>query len=601
MSFIKGLLFSALLAPVWAGPQLRAAEFEVLDRFSVDGYSVLRGSADIPGGGFSVGGSTFVVQYGKVGIGTAAPGAILHISSAGAASTQDFVRVSTGIPAGSDVFVIKGSGSIGIGTANPAANLEVAGEVKIGYAASTCSSAIAGTLRWYDGHMSVCNGSAWRQLDNQPPPTLTSITPASGLYTLQTAITISGTGFNLGLELLIGGAAATDIAVSATLITAKTPVGSVGTKDVKITNPDGQYVAGAFTYNPLPTVASVSPASGQTARTTNITLAGTGFLSGAGVTVGGVTATVNTVSATQITAIAPAIASSGAKNVTVTNPDTGAATLTGGFTCVPFAAGGSETDSGLYHIHTFNSGSTFTANFAGNVEVLVVAGGGGAGSFGGGGGAGGVIYNSAYPVTTAAPYTVTVGDGGNGYTTSDTGTPGWNGANSVFASLTAIGGGGGGSRGAAPVHASNPGSVGGSGGGASVGNTGSASAGAAGTPGQGNNGGAGHIQPAHTDGGGGGAGGVGGDATATTSGNGGVGLAYSISGTSTYYGGGGGGGGYTDVTAAGTGGAGGGGNGVTTGIGGNGAANTGGGGGGSGYQTAGGKGGSGIVIIRYLR
>ena len=63
-----------------AGVVSFAAEFEVLDRFSVDGYSVFRGSADIPGGLFSVGTSTFVVKNGNVGIATANPAQKLEVS-----------------------------------------------------------------------------------------------------------------------------------------------------------------------------------------------------------------------------------------------------------------------------------------------------------------------------------------------------------------------------------------------------------------------------------------------------------------------------------------------------------------------------------------
>ena len=74
MSFTRRYLFSALLAPLFWGALVHAAEFEVLDRFSVDGYAVLRGSADISGGGFTVGGSAFVVKSGNIGIGTTAPG-----------------------------------------------------------------------------------------------------------------------------------------------------------------------------------------------------------------------------------------------------------------------------------------------------------------------------------------------------------------------------------------------------------------------------------------------------------------------------------------------------------------------------------------------
>jgi hypothetical protein len=207
------------------------------------------------------------------------------------------------------------------------------------------------------------------------------------------------------------------------------------------------------------------------------------------------------------------------------------------------------------------------------VEVLVVAGGGGCGGHGGGGGAGGLIYNSAYQITNASAITVTVGGGGAG-----TGGPanGANGSNSVFGSLTAIGGGGG-------AYA-NPGSDGGSGGGGGFGG----SAGGLGTAGQGNNGGKGDGSTNLPGGGGGGAGQVGGNNVGTTSGKGGDGLAFSISGTSTYYAGGGGGGGFPN-NDPGAGGLGGGGTAY-----GNGTANTGGGGG-----AGAGSGGSGIIIVRY--
>ena len=591
-----------VLAPVFPGPMLNAAEFEVLDRFSVDGYTVLRGSADIPGGSFSVGGSTFAVKDGKVGIGITNPSYKLHIagdiginqpSAFKFANGQEIrdnggggLAITSGLSinntvAGGGYYTING-GNVGIGTTSPAADLEVAGGIKVGTVTATCTSAIAGTLRWYDGHMSVCNGANWRQLDNQPPPTITSITPASGLYSGGTAITVIGTGFNLSLELSIGGVTATNIvSAGSTQITATTPSGTAGARELKITNSDGQYITGTFTYNPLPVISTVSPATGQTAKTTNITINGTGFLAGALVTIGGVTAAVDTVSVTQITATAPAIGTSGAKNVIVTNSDTGSVTLTNGFTYAVFAAGGAESDSGLYRVHTFNSGGTFTANFAGTVEALVVAGGGGGAGGAGGGGAGGLIYQSAH-VVAAGGYSITVGNGGAGAGWPSNGT---NGSNSTFDTLTAIGGGGG-------SHGGD-GLSGGSGGGGGYGGIG-------GTGSQGYGGGSGiAVGEGYPGGGGGGAGGPGASASGQNAGNGGVGLQY----WGNWYAGGGGGSTRTSATS-GTGGLGGGGNGTTGGSGIAGTANTGGGGGagattGSGYN--GGNGGSGIVIIRYLK
>ena len=594
MNVTKRLLFSALLASLLGGTAVHAAEFEVMDRFSVDGYAVLRGSADIPGGSFAVGGSTFTVQYGKVGIGTTGPAYGLEvIHTAG-------VHLSTTVTAGYGVY-LNSAANVGIGTTNPAASLDVNGEIKVGYAASACTSNIAGTLRWYDGHMSVCNGSNWRQLDNQPPPTITAVTPASGLYTLQTAITIDGSGFTSGPEVLIDGVTATNISVvSTTRITATTPAGAVGQKVLRITNPDGQYIIGAFTYNASPVITNLTPNFGL--KATAITITGTGFAAGAVVKIGDIDAAGVWVSATQLTATAPSNSFINSKDVKVTNPDTGSVTLTNGFTYFA-GTGGTITTPAGYRVHTFTSGGTFTANAAGNIEILAVGGGGGGGGYyyGGGGGAGGLLYNSALAVA-AQGYTVTVGGGGAGGGNNTNGT---NGGDSVFGSLlTAYGGGGG-------AYYPNDGLHGGSGGGAGGPQSASHTGGTP-TSGQGYAGGNTASSSYNGYGGGAGGGGAGGAGQSISGsyvygGNGGVGLAYSISGGSVYYAGGGGGGGGDNLTGGGgTGGTGGGGSGASASgtVATVGTANTGGGGGGGQHvgspaDSTGRAGGSGIVIVRY--
>lgn len=119
-----------------------------------------------------------------------------------------------------------------------------------------------------------------------------------------------------------------------------------------------------------------------------------------------------------------------------------------------------------------------------DVYYLVVGGGGGGASgntadeAGGGGGGGGVLTNypsSPYEIETGIAYTVTVGAGGTGRTSTAS-----NGANSVFDSFTAIGGGAG---------DDNRGLDGGSGGGSGADDT-TDSAGSNATIGQGNSGGA---------------------------------------------------------------------------------------------------------------
>ena len=247
---------------------------------------------------------------------------------------------------------------------------------------------------------------------------------------------------------------------------------------------------------------------------------------------------------------------------------------------------------GGYRIHTFTTTGTQTFTVSGasitGAQMLVVAGGGGGGfGTGGGGGAGGLVYVSSTTLS-AGSYTVTVGAGGAGNTTGQ-GVATNGGNSSVTGYTTAIGGGGG-------ANTANA-SAGGSGGGT----TNNVSGFGAGTAGQGNRGGTGLNSGAYESGGGGGAGAVGANGVVGTPGAGGIGLAYSISGTSKYYAGGGGGGWNGSATGA-SGGLGGGGNGGNAANNTAGTPNTGGGGGGGnnfGGSVAGKSGGSGIVIIAY--
>jgi hypothetical protein len=179
---------------------------------------------------------------------------------------------------------------------------------------------------------------------NTAAPTLTSVSPASGPTTGGTTITLTGTGFVSGATVRVGGNNATNVVfVSSTQLTARTPAGNAGARNVRVTNPDGRYAtrSGAFTYTTVstaPTLTAVSPASGPTAGGTTITLTGTNFVSGATVRVGGAAATnVTFVSATQLTARTPA-GTAGARDVQVTNPDAQSATRTGAFTYTAPAA-----------------------------------------------------------------------------------------------------------------------------------------------------------------------------------------------------------------------------------------------------------------------
>ena len=224
------------------------------------------------------------------------------------------------------------------------------------------------------------------------------------------------------------------------------------------------------------------------------------------------------------------------------------------------ASGGTETTSGDFKIHTFNSSGTFTVSSAGNaqgsntVDFLVVAGG---------------------------------GSGGNSCSEGNVG------SNSIFSSITSAGGGDGG-QGGGPGDSTVGGNGGsGGGGGGRCGKSGGSGNTPPVSPSQGNNGGSSipYSSPtADFGGGGGGHGGVGTGAQQSPleAGNGGPGTASTITGSPVTRAGGGGGGAEPSggTGSAGPGGGGAGGN--PGGTAGSGTANTGGGGGGRGQGGGGG-------------
>lgn len=253
----------------------------------------------------------------------------------------------------------------------------------------------------------------------------------------------------------------------------------------------------------------------------------------------------------------------------------------------------------------FNQGATYL------IEYLVVGGGGAGGgdtgqNVGSGGGGGGGYVEGSMSVIPGTSYSVVIGAGGAGTTTSAA-----NGSSTTFNSLyTAYGGGrGGGSVSATPSPSSSyspASSIASGGGGYGWGGNGVGILGAAGntpsvSPQQGYPGGNGSAPATYAAGGGGGAGGPGvSSSSASVAGNGGPGRTW-LNGI-VYAGGGGGGYGASGTAGTGQGGGGPGNGGAavangTPGV-------RGGGGGGAGSNnvgpSAGGNGGDGTVVIRYL-
>jgi hypothetical protein len=167
-------------------------------------------------------------------------------------------------------------------------------------------------------------------------PDILTVTPSQG--TPGSAATLNGTGFINGATVTMCGVTATGGFVDATQVTFVVPMACpAGAQDIRLTNPDGgtDTIGGGFQVGAgtsTPTATSLAPTSGPVSGGTSVGISGTGFLSGATVLFGATPATsVTVVSSTLITAVSPA-GSAGLVAVQVTNPDTGSATVPGGFT-----------------------------------------------------------------------------------------------------------------------------------------------------------------------------------------------------------------------------------------------------------------------------
>ncbi|MCX6433718.1 MAG: IPT/TIG domain-containing protein [Actinobacteria bacterium] len=154
-------------------------------------------------------------------------------------------------------------------------------------------------------------------------PGVTSITPGTGPVAGGTTVTLTGSNFQSGAAVIIGGKSSIITLFSANSITAVTPVGAAGARDVEVQNPDFQasVLAGAFTYaapggpvSPPPVIGGgggssssssssaatggggggstaavleLRPAVGPTAGGTRALILGYGFWGATGATVGG--------------------------------------------------------------------------------------------------------------------------------------------------------------------------------------------------------------------------------------------------------------------------------------------------------------------------
>ncbi len=157
-------------------------------------------------------------------------------------------------------------------------------------------------------------------------PTISSISPSAGPLDVSTLVTITGTGFNAGSTVTLGGQPATDVTVvSPTTITALTPeMTSPITVSVSVTTQYGTSSipsTNQYTYLAAPTVTGLSPAVGPLGGGTLVTITGSAFTGATVVEFGNNPATdVTVLSDTTITAESPA--GTGSQPVSVITPGT---------------------------------------------------------------------------------------------------------------------------------------------------------------------------------------------------------------------------------------------------------------------------------------
>ncbi|MGD0743505.1 MAG: IPT/TIG domain-containing protein [Acidimicrobiales bacterium] len=250
-------------------------------------------------------------------------------------TTVNFVEESQGIPASDNVVLA----ATGVTVNGPSSITATAPAVTEGFTYYVTVATPIGNSAYATNDVFTYSPAA---------PTITGINPSSGSVAGGNAVTITGTGFVSGAIVsfvqesngtpVTGGVTVGAGSVSvtgSTSITAVSPaVTATGTYFVTVTTSTGTAATSSndvYTYSLLvPLVSSVSPATGRIAGGTLVTIGGIGFVSGDTVSFtqeSGYSATgsaiaatgVTVVGSTTITAMSPAVTSTGTYFVTVTS------------------------------------------------------------------------------------------------------------------------------------------------------------------------------------------------------------------------------------------------------------------------------------------
>jgi hypothetical protein len=279
-----------------------------------------------------------------VSVGGFTSGAVTFTVSAPGALTLTSVSPAIGAQGASVAVTLTGTGFAqgdGIAIANSgvtAGNIVVAGPTQITATFTIAASAVLGA----DNVTVTSAGAASAPVTFTvlASPKLTSITPAAGTQGASVPATLTGSGFAPGSQVSVNNPGVTvgNIVVTGSTQIAATfsiaATAALGTANVTVTAAGATSAAVAFVVDPPPpTITSINTAGAPQGSIVAVTLTGTNFVSGAGVTSAnsGVTAgNIVVASATQITAIltiAPS-AAEGATTVIVTTPGGASAPVT---------------------------------------------------------------------------------------------------------------------------------------------------------------------------------------------------------------------------------------------------------------------------------
>jgi alpha-tubulin suppressor-like RCC1 family protein len=121
-----------------------------------------------------------------------------------------------------------------------------------------------------------------------PPPAITKLTPTKGRAAGGTTVTIAGTSFSSATVVDFGAVPAASFTVNSGIsITAVSPPGTAGLVDISVSTANGTSAAtlhDLFKYE-SPIISALSPNAGSREGATSMTVTGSGFAPGVGVTV----------------------------------------------------------------------------------------------------------------------------------------------------------------------------------------------------------------------------------------------------------------------------------------------------------------------------